>query len=92
MYRRFYCKMHQQVFYQCVNNQKNDHVPTSNFNLENARTEWLDVMEIMDFYGISKLMTIFTPYSTDLLKQFYATVHFSIGRKRTMTWMSPYCV
>ena len=44
-------------------------------------------MELMDYHQISKLMTVSTPYSPDLLKQFYATVHFSTVPKRTMTWM-----
>ena len=32
-------------------------------------------------------MPVSTPYSPELLKQFYATVHFSTVPKRTMTWM-----
>ena len=41
----------------------------------------------MYFHGISKLVTVSTHYSPNLLQQFYTTVHFSTERKRTMTWM-----
>jgi len=84
---RFYCKMHAAVFYQRVDAQKNAHVPTNYFNPEDVRSDWPDVMEVMDFHQISKLMVVGTPYSPDLLKQFFATVHFSTKPKRTMTWM-----
>ena len=84
---RFYCKMHQQVYHQCINKKKNKHVPTSYFNVEHTREVWPDVMELMDYHQISKLMPVSTPYSPELLKQFYATVHFSTVPKRSMTWM-----
>ena len=85
---RFYCKMHQQVFHQRVRMRKNAHVPTDYFNLDNVREHWPDVMALMDFHQISKIMTVSTPYSPDLLQQFYATVHFSTDPQRSLTWMS----
>ena len=86
---RFYCKMHQQIFHQRIVVKKNAHVPVDYFNLDQARESWPDVMAIMDFHQISKLMTVSTAYSLDLLQQFYATVHFSTEHgKRTLTWMS----
>ena len=34
---RFYCKMHQQIYHQCINKKKNKHVPTSYFSVEHTR-------------------------------------------------------
>ena len=86
---RFYCKMHQQIFHQRIAIQKNAHVPVDYFNLAQARDTWPDVMGMMDFHQITKIMTVSTPYSPALLQQFYATVVFTTEHgQRSMTWMS----
>ena len=74
---RFYCKMHQQIFYQCLDTSKNNYVPWEYFSLAQARDVWPEVMNFMDFHQISKLMTIDTAFSPDLIQHFYATVFFS---------------
>ena len=71
---RFYCKMHEQIFEQKLETTKNSHVPWEYFSLAQARDVWPDVMEMMDFHQISKLMTVSTIFYPNLIKQFYATV------------------
>ena len=58
------------------------------FDMKKARELWPDVMEVMDFHGITSLMECDAPYSPDLLREFYAIVYFSTEFKREMTWMS----
>ena len=49
-----------------------------------------DVMALMDFHGISGLMECNTAFSPELLREFYATVHFleKPREPRKMIWMS----
>ena len=49
-----------------------------------------DVMALMDYHGISGLMECNTAFSPILLREFYATVHFSEKPRepRKMIWMS----
>ena len=65
---RFYCKMHQQVYEFLVCLHKNTHVPQHCFDLTKARDVWPEVMEVMDFHGITSLMACNTSYSPDFRK------------------------
>ena len=79
--------MHQQVYEFLICIRKNTHVPQHYFDLTKAWDVWPEVMEVMDFHGISSLMKCETPFSPVMLREFYATVYFSCEGPRKMTWM-----
>ena len=85
---RFYCKMHEVVYHSVVCKLKNPYVPQFHFDMEMLRKSKPDVMELMDFHGISLLMNCDIPFSPELLREFYATVYFSEEKPRSMIWMS----
>ena len=73
----FYCKMHQQVYEFKVCKLRNTHVTQLIFDVELARQQWPEVMELMDYHEISPLMSCNRPFSPTLLREFFATVHFT---------------
>ena len=61
----FYCNQHVHEFMICK--RKNDHVKQYYFDVELARQECPEVMEIMEFHGISKFMNSGRKFSPTLL-------------------------
>ena len=64
---RFYCNMHQQIFYHRLDTAKNNYVPADYYNLAQAREVWPEVMKVMDFHQIYRLVTIDTAFAPDLI-------------------------
>ena len=87
---RFYCKMHQQVYTFKICKLHNSHVKQHIFDEEAARQKWPEVMDLIDFHGITPLMSCSRPFSPTLLREFFATVYFTEGdhASRSMQWMS----
>ena len=80
--------MHELVYNNVVCSLKNTYVPQHYFDVDMLRKSRPDVMELMDYHGISLLMNCDIPFSPELLREFYATVYFSEVGPRTVTWMS----
>ena len=87
---RFYCKMHEQIFEQRLERTKNSFVKWEYFSLSQAKSVWPEVMEMMEFHQVTKLMTVNDRFYPDLIKQFYATVFFSTTDRgdKVFTWMT----
>ena len=82
---RFYCKMHEAIYEFILSEFAHPHCPDVYFDVDQARIDWPDVMELMDYHGLTYLMTVRDSFSPDLVKEFFATVYFSKESPRTMT-------
>ena len=58
--------------------------PAVYFDVDQARIDWPDVMELMDYHGLTSLMSVRDSFSPDLVKEFFAIVYFSQEGPRTM--------
>ena len=80
--------MHEAMYAFVFSEFAHPHCPAVYFDVEQARVDWPDIMELMDFHGLTPLMSVRDSFSPELVKEFYATVYFSQEGPRTMHWMS----
>jgi hypothetical protein len=58
------------------------------FDVDFLRAHYPDVMEVLTFHGLDKLMALKVNYSPELVNKFFTTIYFHKDEVRTMTWMS----
>ena len=88
---RFWTKQQAIIYDVVIQNKSNEIVTQKHVDFEYIKEydyQFGNLIEICESMGVKKIMEFKQPYNAEVVKQFYATVHFVNDRDKTIKWMS----
>ena len=89
----FYTKQQNLIFIDAIKAKQNTYVlvlwiDMNDMKKDNNRAYFGEPLDLVEQFGIEDIITFHLDFDPELVDQFFASVHFHMDEKRTMTWMT----